>query len=39
MFDLKKMAIRWETNVKNGVRRLYDLLVFADISNLFRMSI
>lgn len=22
MFDLKKMAIRWETNVKNGVREI-----------------
>ena len=28
MFDLKKMAIRWETNVKNGV---HDLLLFAKL--------
>ena len=28
MFDLKKMAIRWETNIKNGV---HDLLLFAKL--------
>ena len=28
MFDLKKMAIRWEANVKNGV---HDLLLFAKL--------
>lgn len=22
LFDLRKMSLRWETNVKNGVRRL-----------------
>lgn len=26
LFDLKKMALRWETNVKNGVRKLILIL-------------
>ena len=39
MFDLKKMAVRWETNIKNGVLSLilFDILLFSNkiiISNM-----
>ena len=27
MFDLKKMAIRWETNIKNGVHEILLLII------------
>ena len=28
LFDLRKMAVRWETNVKNGVSRNITLILF-----------
>lgn len=38
LFDLRNMSLRWETNIKNGVRYiwlLYSLSMFVSTSELF----